>query len=188
MKILIFAGTKNGRELAEMLADRNHEVIVSSASAYGSAQIKTHPNITTYHGRLDYNALIKFAKAIEVDVVIDSTHPYAVEVSKNVIRLCNEFGYKLIRFERPSTINKEEGYHFKNMSAVCKYLQSQDGNILFFTTGVNEVPSIVKDISTDRIHVRVIPVDRSMEIIKTCGLLTDNVVVKKSHLFITMTM
>lgn len=178
MKVLIFAGTKNGRELALRLAASGYKVCVSSVSAYGANLIDKHQNIRVEYGEKDMRALEDFIKGYEPDLVIDSTHPYAEVISESLLSVCHNVSIKLIRFERASSIPKDIGRHFDSMSSVCSYLKNTTGNILF-TTGINEIPSIVKVILTSRIHVRVIPVERSMKIAKDSKLNMDQVVMKK---------
>lgn len=174
MKILVFAGTKNGRELVESLVNSEFELLVSSMSEHGNNLLPNSDNLRKVYGKKSVKEIIALIND-KVDIVIDSTHPYAKEVSENIKLACENTNTKLIRYERKSSIPKYVGKHFENMYEVCKYLSHKEGNILF-TTGVNEVNNIVKDIAIDRIHVRIIPVKSSIDKAKSCSLDMDKVI------------
>lgn len=70
------------------------------------------------------------------------------------------------------------GLWFKSMEEVCGYLKNREGNILF-TTGVNEIPNIVKIIHKNRIFARVLPVKSSITIINKSQILVDQIITKK---------
>lgn len=178
MKLLIFAGTKNGRELAVDLAEDGHKIIVSCASYYGSQLIDKSKNIEVEYGKKSLEDLINMISNIRPDVIIDSTHPYAVEISSNLLHACASAKLPLIRYERYETIYSDIGQQFHSMKEACHYLSNKEGDILF-TTGINDIPQISQGIDPRRIHVRVIPVERSINVAKNCGLMMDQVIIKK---------
>lgn len=169
MKILIFAGTKNGRELAVILADRGHDIIVSSLSAYGASLIPDEKHIKSIYGKLDRIGLENLIKEQNPDLIIDSTHPYAAEISRSLIQVVKATGTKLIRYERACVIPKDSGLHFSSMGRVLDYLKQCEGNV-FFTTGVNELPLVVKALDGTRVFARVLDVERSRQLAESSGV------------------
>lgn len=177
MKILLFAGTKNGRELALRLAQADHEVIISSMSAYGDSLLPDHKNIRTVFGQKSVEAIVALILEEDIHVVIDSTHPYAVEISNNLLMVSRITRLRLIRFERKTVVAEEVGKHFSSMEAVITYLEEKQGNVLF-TTGVNDVPMIARRLNAERIYVRVLPIETSLQRIMEARLHEDHVVSK----------
>ena len=59
-KILIYAGTTEGRRLAEFLVKREVSVHVCVATEYGESLLPEGSNITTTHERMDENQMIEF--------------------------------------------------------------------------------------------------------------------------------
>lgn len=169
MKILIFAGTKNGRELAVTLADKGHDIVVSSLSAYGSSLIPEHDRIESIYGKLDSSELTRLIEELKPQVIIDSTHPYAAEISRNLIKVIKLTEIKLIRYERACVIPKDSGLHFSSMDRVLDYLKQCEGNV-FFTTGVNELPLVAKALEGTRIFARVLEVERSRQLAESSGV------------------
>lgn len=90
MKILIFAGTTEGRLLSEELADAGHDVTVSVATEYGEHEQGEHAGVSVLCGRKTTEQIADLLKDFEV--CIDATHPYAVEVSENIREACDRLG------------------------------------------------------------------------------------------------
>lgn len=175
MTILLFAGTKNGRELAISLGDDGHQVIVSSLTDHGAKLVPTHKNIKAIHGEKSILSIIHLVSTKAIDVIIDSTHPYASEISFNLHEVSQVTSVPLVRYERSGDIEVHEGLHFENMTEVCLYLKNHSGNVLL-TTGVNQVGLVTEHLKKDRIYTRVLPVKRSLDMIKEAGLPMEQVI------------
>ncbi len=169
MNLLLFAGTKNGRELALTLAEAGHDVHVSSASAYGDSLLTTHERMTSSYGKLDIETIGALTLEHKVQCIIDSTHPYAVEISKNLLIVTKAMGIMLLRYERKKAVPEEEGLHFSSMSSACQYLDQHQGQVLF-TTGVNELHNIVRWMDRERVFVRILPIEASMRLARESGI------------------
>ena len=83
-KILIFAGTTEGRLLAEILDSNKIECDVCVATEYGSQMIKPTDYIVVHEGRLDAEAMKNLYIKANCDIVIDATHPYASVVTATI--------------------------------------------------------------------------------------------------------
>ncbi len=176
MRLLIFAGTKNGRELITDLIE-DHIIIASSMSDYGNSLLPNGDNIIKIVGKKSSKDIEDIISSERIDLVIDCTHPYAKEISLNILEASKITGVKTIRFERQSTVSKNLGIHFCSMEDSCRYLNSKAGNILF-TTGVNEVLNMVKMVDKRRIYVRVLSVQSSLNKIEESGIDSTHVVLK----------
>lgn len=178
MNLLLFAGTKNGRDLALTLAQAGHQVHVSSATAYGDSLLTPHKGLTSSYGQLNIETIGALVVEHMAHCVIDSTHPYAIEISKNLIVVTKALGIRLLRYEREKAIREEEGQHFSCMSSACQYLDQQIGPVLF-TTGVNELHHIVRWMDRERVYVRVLPVEASVTLAKASGINPSHVIALK---------
>lgn len=87
-KILLYAGTTEGRKLASYLGRRGVRLHVCVATAYGESLLPEEKNITVTHDRMDSGQMGEFMRVFEPDYVIDATHPYAKEVTKNLKSAC----------------------------------------------------------------------------------------------------
>lgn len=178
MIILLFAGTKNGRELAIRLADSGHKVHVSSTSDYGNSLLPTHDGLIGHVGKVDVPQILDMIKLLGIEIIIDATHPYAVEISKNLILADKLVGIPLIRFERETVIPDAIGHHCSTMSAACEYIGKRSGNALF-TTGVNDLHHIVRWLDPERLYVRILPIKASLDKAGETVLARDHIIAQK---------
>lgn len=174
MKAILFSGTTEGKEIAKFLSDNEIETIVCVATEYGKKVMEKMPYIDINVGRLE----IKQMKDIinNVDFVIDATHPYATQVTKNIKFVCDEKGIEYIRLLREENFGNDI-YYVDNIDCAIKALKNSVGNI-FVSTGSKELDKFtaVNDYK-ERIIARVLPVLEAEE--KCKKLEIKNVIYKK---------
>ena len=88
--ILIFAGTTEGRTLAEYASAHSVRCFVSVATDYGKSLIEHLENITLLTGRMDEEEMERFIEENDIRLVIDATHPFAREVTENIRSACEK--------------------------------------------------------------------------------------------------
>ena len=130
MKIVIFGGTSEGRELSNKLAKAGAEVLVSVASNYGAEEQGTADGVTVAQGAKDEEEICQMIK--DADVVVDATHPFAVIVTDNIRSAAEKTGalrLRLLRDESP-------------LSAPDMILRKPDSDVLEFAIAVSRLPSM----------------------------------------------
>lgn len=95
MKLVIFAGTSEGRTLCTRLSQAGMQATVCVATEYGKEVMPELPGITVHTGRMTAEEMADFLR--ETQLVVDATHPYAVEVSKNIRQACETVNCRYIR-------------------------------------------------------------------------------------------
>ena len=95
MRIIIFGGTTEGRELSQALAAAGAEVVVSVASKVGAEEQAAAEGITVSVGRRDEEQMRQLIRG--ADVVVDATHPYAVLVTENIRQAAEKEGVRRLR-------------------------------------------------------------------------------------------
>ncbi len=83
-KILIFAGTTEGRKLSEHLCEKRIEHTVCVATEYGEIVLQENPYATVHMGRMDSEQMSIFFAKQRCEIVVDATHPYAAVVTQNI--------------------------------------------------------------------------------------------------------
>lgn len=73
--ICVFAGTTEGRELAEFLAGQPVQATVCVATEYGETLLPEAENVTVLAGRIPVADIIRMLQETRFDLVIDATHP-----------------------------------------------------------------------------------------------------------------
>ena len=83
-KIAIFAGTTEGRLLAERLAGSKVRADVFVATEYGKEEIPKASNLHVYDGRIDENGMEDLFREKRYDLILDATPPFAKVVTANI--------------------------------------------------------------------------------------------------------
>lgn len=168
-KVLVFAGTTEGRELAELLADSNIKCSVCVATDY-ALELMNDKRLDVHCGRLTEEEMEVLMRDGEFDVVVDATHPYAQIVSQNVRQAADKESISLIRLRR-STESAEEGFvSFKTHEECSAWLSFQTGNILL-TTGSKDLGSYAKNETIkNHLFVRVLPGEESIRLCTANGI------------------
>ena len=107
MNIVIFGGTTEGRQLAGYLIQlnkqqkmQNIQVHVCVASEYGAQVLPEDDALKVHVGRLEQADMQEFLQAVQADICVDATHPYAVLVTQNIYQACKVVGVPYVRVRR----------------------------------------------------------------------------------------
>lgn len=171
-KILLFAGTTEGRLLAEKLLSVGFLVHICVATEYGREVLESHENLTIHEGRLNVSEMEQLMKGDSWCMVVDATHPYAVEVSKNIQTACVAAGQTYVRLLRreESPIKAQNMIYVDSIEEAVKVLNESEGNILL-TTGSKELSKYVEQIDDqNRIYARILADTANVEHCKALGL------------------
>lgn len=173
MKILVFAGTTEGRKVAEYLNQMNTDTYVSVATEYGGKLLDEYKSIHLLAGRMDENEITRFLQEKEIELVVDATHPFAVLVTANIRRACERAEVRYFRCLREAEDCMEEREEapqgdgriifVDSVSEAVKYLKSVEGNI-FISTGSKELNQYTEiEGYRDRCYARVLSVWESVK-------------------------
>lgn len=165
MKILLFGGTTEGRLLAEGLAQAGHAVTVSVATQLGAEALGEFPAGQVLTGRLDQAAMEPLLR--DHDLCIDATHPYAVEVTKNLQGACRRLGVPLRRLLRPES-SREGCVQVASCAQAAAFLTDKPGNILL-TTGAKELGAF-SALEPSRLFPRILPTHQGLAACEALGL------------------
>ena len=164
-KILLFAGTTEGRKAAEFLSLSGIKTDVLTATEYGKSIIDNNNDfINTISGRLDENEMEKLITENKYKLVVDATHPFAQNVTENIQNACKNTKTEYIRLLR-NTSDKENlnCVYVENHFEAAEYLKNKEGNV-FLTTGSNNLKDYTEDNSLkERVFVRVLPLAESLD-------------------------
>ena len=183
-KVLLFAGTVEGRLVAEYLAAANIPVLVSVATAYGAQLLEQsfdypHPDLQITQGRLDMEEMERLMQQEDCELVIDATHPYAAIVSENIQKACEKTGKERIRLLRESEQewDQSEGCVLvHSVKEAAEYLKQTSGNVLI-TTGSKELAeyTVIPEFEK-RLYPRFLPAPGAVEDALTLGYQQKNMI------------
>ena len=141
---LIFAGTTEGRKLAEFFLTKGVTLTVCTATEYGKILLPEHSLLTTISKRLNENDMYELMEKNQFDGVFDCTHPYAVIVSENIKKAAKKANLEYYRILRPKEELEDEDniVYVASMEEAVDYLSNTEGNILT-TTGSKELSKML---------------------------------------------
>ncbi len=170
-KILIFAGTTEGRQLSEILCENRWEHYISVATDYGVQMLTDNAYAHILQGRMDEEEIAEFVKKNQIQLVVDATHPYARIVTENIRKALDNTGVELWRLAR--NLQQAEGeqiYYFQDSESCAGALKQVEGTI-FLTTGSKELFVYAEDEEVrKRLVVRVLPGLESLELCQASGI------------------
>lgn len=163
-KIVIFAGTSDGRQLIEDISG-TLEVHACVATEYGAQLLSdSRSNIFIHEGRLDVPQMRQLIE--DSALVIDATHPYADKVTVNIKKAASMAGVEYARLLRDqASYDDEDIVYVNNTDEAIEYLNGMNEKVLL-TVGSKELPKYkaVRDWQ-DRIYARVLPMK---EVVTSC--------------------
>ena len=150
-KLLLFAGTTEGRMLAEYLSKKRIACYVSTATEYGKSLLQEEQlsDIIILAGRMNEEEIKTFLTEKKIECVVDATHPFAKIVTENIVNACKETQTGYIRCLRETETSgedlagQEQVRVFESVRAAAEFLRTTEGNILI-TTGSKELKEYTK--------------------------------------------
>lgn len=152
-KILIFAGTTEGRMLAEFCAAHQIPADVSSATEYGAQLLPKEVGLLS--GRLRAEEITTLLQSGTYQYVIDATHPYAEHITHTLQAVSADCGVPYIRLLREAVpIFGESVSSLEEMTA----LLNQNDALILSTLGSKSVNALtgVRHFQ-ERICIRILP-------------------------------
>ena len=178
--ILLFGGTTEGKRVIALLETLGIASYVSVATAYGSQVLeKELQYCQVLVGRMDALQIEDFLRRHQITLVIDATHPYAVEVTANAQNVCSKCDINYLRIVREQGAKLKNAVYFSNMGQVAAYLCHQEGNVLL-TTGSKDLECFthVNDFR-NRVYARILPMEQSVKTALAAGYQKEHLICEK---------
>ena len=138
--ILVLAGTRDGREIASALEKSGYSVTVSVTSEYGRELAKQSAARVQAEAMTEAE-LALFIRQEGIRVLVDATHPYAVNVSRNAAAAAKSAGIPCLRYERPcSNLPDYAGISMAPDMQSAAEMAVQLGETVFLTVGSHTLP------------------------------------------------
>ena len=183
--IWVIGGTKDSRVFLEKFASADKNIIVSTATEYGGKLLEGLP-VKVVSERLPLELMRGFVEKNSIKTIVDISHPYAFEVSKNAMKVAEEFSIAYYRFEREEIhIIPDRFSEFQNINDLLEYCDKLDGNILV-TLGSNNIEHFSKLKNLEKFYFRILP---KWDMVKRCednGILPKNIIAMQGPFSLNM--
>ena len=154
-RVILFAGTTEGRLIAEYLGNAGVDVLVCVATEFGKQLIGENEHVRASSDRLGEEGIRRIMEE-GCSCVIDATHPYATKITQKIRSACADTSTEYIRLLRPESCIDKDVIVVPDIASAAEYLKGTEGNILV-TTGSKELErfTAIRDYR-DRVFARVL--------------------------------
>ena len=142
----VFSGTSDGNALAREIAGHGMPVVLSAATAYGGEVAQQScPGIHVLAGRRGVEMRRQDLRRGAARVIVDATHPYAEEMSRQLMALAQELALPYLRFERPSNLaaHPTQGTEICDGMDASARLAIKRGKRIFLATGSKDLATFL---------------------------------------------
>ena len=173
----LFSGTSEGRKIIMEFDKKNLKTLVFTATGYGSSLISKSKNISTNSGPLSKDQIKKIFRERGIKKILDATHPYAENISRNLIEVSEELNLTYYRYERKGyKIEKNKNTEiFSNYDEIIRYLKKTKGNVML-TIGSRNLRRFALEVKLDRLYPRILPLPKLIQEALDIGISLKNII------------
>ena len=166
--ILVLGGTIDSRVLIDRLREKNLDFVLSVTTAYGE-KLARERGARVRRGPMDKEAMVDFVKSQKIKLIIDATHPFAVEVKENAMAAARDLDIPYIRYERPEYPYPSYVRKVYSPQEIADLEREEEGTI-YLSTGAKSLADFVEIFGKERMVARVLPSQEILEEAKDLGL------------------
>lgn len=178
--IVLFGGTTEGKLLVEYMEQQEIASYVCVATEYGKEVLPAAMKCCeVLVGRMNREQMVDFFRWKKIRLVLDATHPYAVEVTQNITWACGKMGIHYIRIGRETTPEESGAVYVASAQEAADYLGRQEGNALL-TTGSKEL-KYFRSVTNykQRFFARILPVEQAIRMAEGYGFRGEHLICGK---------
>lgn len=170
-RVWVLGGTTEGRQLLFT----GLPILYTVATDYGAQLAGERPNVEIRVGRLDQITMEQLLTQENIACVLDATHPYAVEASRNAKAAAQRTGVPYIRILRRASA-VDGVVQVAGCDEAAAYLASREGKALI-TTGSKELAAFTAvPHYQERLFVRVLPTGAVLSTCEALGFSAANII------------
>jgi precorrin-6A/cobalt-precorrin-6A reductase len=176
--ILFIAGTSDARELAIRISEEGYPLLATVVTENAAIELE-RAHLSVQVGRLDAAEIAKLIEEKGMSAVVDGSHPFAEEASKNAMQAAEEAQIPYFRYERES-----QTFQYDKLTLVNDYEEAAEEaakrkGVVMLTTGSKTLATFTKKllpIEDIRLIARMLPRKDNMEKCEELGLPQKNIV------------
>lgn len=176
--IIVLGGTSESREIAGVLPEAGWPVLVSVTSPYGKELLRNQGVGNIVQGRLDQEGLVALIRNTNADLLVDATHPFAVNISREAMAAAAAAQIEYVRFERQACNLPDDP-----LVIPMQTLEELEGHLgpglrVFSTLGSRNIPVILPVIRRKKAElvVRVLPNSEVLQACEELGLAAEQII------------
>ena len=183
----LFSGTSDGNKIAQEKKKKNYPLKVFVASQYGkTVAAEILPQNIIEAGRMNEDEIFAKGEQETPHKVIDATHPFALEISKNLMRYCQKQDIPYIRYERPEETVTGEYIHYVNDVGKAAEKAESLGKRILLTLGSKNIEDFLCDELRGRVYIRMLPDPQLIEDLLSKDISPDRIIAIQGPFSISM--
>jgi precorrin-6A/cobalt-precorrin-6A reductase len=163
--IIVLAGTSDARGLALRIQQNGYRVLTTVVTDNAAEEMKA-AGLDVHVGRLSDVELAQLIRSKNVQAVVDASHPFAEEASKNAMSAAKQVNVPYIRYERES-----QSFEYEKLIVVDSYeeaarLAMEKRGVIMLTTGSKTLHIFAEkllNLPNTRLIARMLPRKDNME-------------------------
>ena len=171
--ILVFGGTTEGRVAAKVLEESGAAYYYSTRSDTQDIQLVHGIRLT---GSMTAPDMIAFCREHDIRLIIDAAHPFAEDLHHNIVRVAENLGIAVIRYDRIYPPHDEDLIWCKDYDDAINQLKVHEINRLLALTGVNTIAKLRGYWRKNDCWFRILNRDESLAGSQKAGFPTDHLV------------
>jgi precorrin-6A/cobalt-precorrin-6A reductase len=176
--ILMLAGTSDARALAVEIKNAGYRVVATVVTESAANELN-QAGIETEVGRLTETEMASLIQARGIKAVVDASHPFAEEASRNAINAAKKAKVPYLRYERESqTFDYEKMIVVDSYQEAARTAASRKGTIML-TTGSKTLQIFTNELLANpdiRLIARMLPRLDNLEKCEQLGFPQKNIV------------
>jgi cobalt-factor III methyltransferase len=163
--IWVFSGTADGNALASIIIQNGFRVVISAATSYGrDLALERLPGVSVRSGRIGISARYRALQDSRAVAIVDATHPFATEISSQLIALGTELNIPYFRYEREVIRGSSRAIFCETMEEAAA-TAIRMGKRIFLATGSKDLKVFLSHSGANEREwfVRVAPEPESLE-------------------------
>ncbi|WP_199426556.1 precorrin-6A reductase [Thermaerobacillus caldiproteolyticus] len=176
--ILVLAGTSDARALALRIKEVGYPVLTTVVTDHAANELR-QAGLEVYVGRLTAADMEALIQQQDIKAVVDASHPFAEEASKNAISAAHSANVPYIRYER-----KSQPFRSEKLTVVKDYeeaalLAAEKKGVILLTTGSKTLHIFAEKLlhlPNVRLIARMLPRKDNIEKCEQLGIPQKNIV------------
>ncbi|MCK4821472.1 precorrin-6A reductase [bacterium] len=175
--ILLFGGTSETFQIANLLAENNFDVLISNLTDSPTGWDLSN-SIRLRHGALDVSSMCELVAEEGITAIVDAAHPYAEQLHNTAVDVSRTTNIPYYRYERPGIDYAGYDIEFADDHQYGAELTFRFGRRALLTTGTRNLEPYVKAAQNtgSKLFVRVLPCEESLACCREYGVDEDNIV------------
>jgi precorrin-6A/cobalt-precorrin-6A reductase len=176
--IMMLSGTSDARQLALAIRDAGYDIFATVVTEHAAEQM-AHVGIHAHVGRLTASQMIALMNEHKVKAIVDASHPFAEEASRQAMQAAERASVPYIRYERKESVIAYERVTFvDSYEAAAQYAAKKRG-VIMLTTGSKTLHIFAEQLlplPDVRLIARMLPRKDNMEKCEQLGFPQENII------------